>query len=191
MKLCDEERFVLFLDIDGVLQPTNQWKYGNRFKLSREELNQFPQMIAEKTGIEHLSKLYKWDVAAVYLDWSDKAVTNLKDILNNGIDEVEIVLSSSWRESKSLEDMKALFAIHGLDGFLKDMCPTEDFCSKRRGIELYLELHPMLHNYIVVDDENLLQAFPGHAVYCRKDWLDDEVAEQIKSMFHSMRERNK
>lgn len=182
---ADENRKVLFLDIDGVMQPTDQRFYGNRFKLSREEMKRFPETIAKKTGIEHLKELDKYDVAAVYLDWHKKAVENLKSILEGCTPNVEIVLSSNWRETKSLQDMKALFAIHGLDGYLVDACPTDILCTKAQGIEMYLEEHPLLRNYVIVDDENLLSKFPFHAVYCGEDWLDNDVTNKIRRVFET------
>ena len=181
----DENRKVLFLDIDGVMQPTNQRFYGNRFKLPPEERERFPKMIAEKTGIEHLKVLNKNDVAAVYLDWHETAVKNLKSILEGCTPNVEIVLSSSWRETRSMQDLKALFAIHGLDGYLVDACPTDLFCTKAQGIEMYLEEHPLLRNYVIVDDENLLGKFPFHAVHCAKDWLDYDVTNKIRRVFET------
>ena len=182
---ADENRKVLFLDIDGVMQPTDQRFYGNRFKLPPEERERFPEMIAKKTGIEHLKVLDKYDVAAVYLDWHEAAVKNLKSILEGCTPNVEIVLSSNWRETKSLQDLKALFAIHGLDGYLVDACPTDLFCTKAQGIEMYLEEHPLLRNYVIVDDENLLGKFPFHAVYCGEDWLDYDVTNKIRRVFET------
>ena len=182
---ADENRKVLFLDIDGVMQPTDQRFYCNRFKLSPEEREQFPETIAKKTGIEHLKELDKYDVAAVYLDWHEKAIENLKSILEGRVPNVEIVLSSNWRETKSLQDMKALFAIHGLDGYLVDACPTDVLCTKAKGIEMYLEEHPLLKNYVIVDDENLLGKFPFHAVYCGNDWLDNDVTNKIRRVFET------
>ena len=126
----DENRKVLFLDIDGVMQPTDQRFYGNRFKLSPEERERFPEMIAKKTGIEHLKELDKYDVAAVYLVWQLKAIENLKSIM--------------------------------------DACPTDILCTKAKGIEMYLEEHPLLKSYVIVDDENLLGKFPFHAVQMLK-----------------------
>lgn len=54
-------------------------------------------------------------------------------------------------------------------------------------MKMDLEALPLLRNYVVVDDENLLQAFSGHAVYCRHDWLDDEFTGQTKDLFSAMR----
>ena len=179
----DKDRKVLFLDIDGILQPTDHSTHGGRFKLSLEERTVFSAKIADEAGIDHLRNLDPMDVAAVYLDWEKKAVENLKKILNCSKGPIEIVLSSGWRETRSFEDMKALFAIHGLDEYLTDMCPNDNFCSKERAVKLYLEQHPDLINYVVLDDENLLAYLPGHTVCCNSNWLDDRVMRQVKRIF--------
>lgn len=179
----DAQRSVLFLDIDGVLQP-DQSIHRYRFHIQKEDKgNLYPNAIADQTGIEHLRDLKWYDVAAVSLDWEEDAVSNLREILLGCGKKIEIVLSSSWRETKSLEDMKALFAVHNLDFFLTDMCPLDNFCSKRRAIELYLKEHPDLKDYVIVDDENLLADFPGHFVYCTDAFLTSRIRDQVLRIF--------
>ena len=53
--------------------------------------------------------LDKYDVGAVYYDWDKTAVSNLHKLLSWC--DAEIVLSSDWRQTKTLEDMKCLMKI--------------------------------------------------------------------------------
>ena len=109
----DEKRKVIFLDIDGVLQPaTSQERFQHDMDALKAEL-------AVKYDDEHFLELDKYDVAAVYYDWDENAVRLLHDILRH-CDE-EIVLSSDWRQTKNLEDMRTLMKIHNLDQYLTDM----------------------------------------------------------------------
>lgn len=182
----DSERRVVFLDIDGVMQPDQAIHgYNNRFKIPRDEMGpQYSKKIAREKEIDDLASLNCWDVAAVNLDWSDEAVTNLKQILDCIPEKIEIVLSSDWRISKSLEDMKALFALHGLDAYLTDMCPGDYSCSKSEGIRMYLEAHPDLHNYIIFDDDPyIFRDFPCHTIYCDESWLYNGLRDKAIRIF--------
>jgi hypothetical protein len=117
----DNPKKVIFLDIDGVLQPFTQY----RFEHIKEIPSLCQKLEAECHGKYPYSKwlgvpgLSLYDIAAVYFDWSHEAVILLKDVLTQT--GARIVLSSSWRECRTHLAMEALFAIHGLDGYLDDV----------------------------------------------------------------------
>lgn len=153
----DNRRHVVFLDIDGVLQPCSSQK---RFD---HDLIQTRADIAEKMGDSRYLELDKYDVAAVYYDWHGKAVENLRSLLESC--DAEIVISSDWKRTKSIEQMKLLFRIHGLDGYITDMVSYTDHTFKPEEIGGYLEQHPGLGSYVVLDDLNMEKNFRGHTVY--------------------------
>lgn len=130
---------VIFLDIDGVLQPkTNK----NRF----EHINEMDEII-EKLNISHpIEKDWKiftydydgiYDIAAVMFDWDKKAIKLLYDILEST--GAKIVLSSNWKEKGDIK-MKALFSLHGLDNYFYDstFC-IEDVCRYGDNDTTYLQ----------------------------------------------------
>ena len=165
-KKRDSDRRVVFLDIDGVLQPTDR---EDRFN---HDLDETCRMLVEKFGDQGYLMLDKYDVGAVYYDWSDVAVRNLKRLLDSC--EAEIVLSSNWKDYRTMEDMRRLFHIHGLDKYITDMTPIRRLVPKREEIMEYLEEHPKLQYYVVNDDEDMRQYFEGRMVYTRKPgYLDD------------------
>lgn len=165
-KKRDSDRRVVFLDIDGVLQPTDR---EDRFN---HDLDETCRMLVEKFGDQGYLMLDKYDVGAVYYDWSDVAVRNLKRLLDSC--EAEIVLSSNWKDYRTMEDMRRLFHIHGLDKYITDMTPIRRLVPKREEIMEYLEEHPKLQYYVVIDDEDMRQYFEGRMVYTRKPgYLDD------------------
>ena len=106
----EEERTVIFLDIDGVLQPCLSQK---RFD---HDLSETREMVARETGNSKYLQLDKYDVGAVYYDWSEKAVYNLKKLITNC--DAEIVISSDWKRTRTLEELKLLFRLHGLDEYI-------------------------------------------------------------------------
>lgn len=150
-------RRVIFLDIDGVLQPTcNQYRFKHDMVALQKEL-------ASEYDDSGYLELDKYDVAAVYYDWDKRAVDELKKLLDDT--GADIVLSSDWRQTKDLKAMKRLFRIHGLDGYLKELVPsTAQFSDKPDDIPAYLKEHPELYYYCVIDDRYMAMNFPGRFV---------------------------
>lgn len=111
---------VLFLDIDGVLQPC-----GRQERFAHKD--EIPAICAElnkkiKTDFNYESYItnsyaHLCDVGAVYFDWDKPSVERLRHILDTT--GARIILSSDWREG-GMKRMKGLMAIHGLDGYLDD-----------------------------------------------------------------------
>lgn len=156
---CEKsKRRVLFLDIDGVLQPA-----GNQYRFDHD-MDALKNKLADLYGEPGYLDLDKYDVAAVYYDWDKASVNELKQLLDET--GAEIVLSSDWRFSKNLDQMKLLFKIHGLDGYLKELVPrTEELSDKPDDISAYLSNHPDLFYYCVIDDCFMGRSFPGRFVY--------------------------
>ena len=150
-------RKVIFLDIDGVLQPG--W-LQNRFKHDLEVLK---KELSCKYGAEY-QKLDIFDLGAVYYDWSKNAVNFLRKLCDGT--GAKIVISSSWRRSRTLPDLKKLFHIHGLDQYIVDTTP--DLGAEGRGaeIEFYLCEHPEIECFVILDDED---------VSCNRDKLKDSM----------------
>ncbi len=157
----DEERNVVFLDIDGVLQPGVS---QNRFDY---DLIQTRADIAEKMKDNAYLELDKYDVGAVYYDWHEQAVKNLRRLLEYY--DAEIVISSDWKRSKSLDQLKLLFRLHQLDEFITDMTPYTMHSFKPEEIKEYLAAHPNLKSYVVIDDLDMEKHFRGHTVYTGRE----------------------
>lgn len=117
MKVHDR---IVFLDIDGVLQPGTQ----KRFDHPRDVPDLTRELEARCGGKYpysrwcNTSEMDDMDLAAVFYDWDPDAVERLRYALD--VLDARIVLSSNWREFHGFKSMSALFAIHGLDGYLCD-----------------------------------------------------------------------
>ena len=174
-KKMDRDRRVVFLDIDGVIQPTSSEERFNH------DLNETCRMLAERFGDQGFLRLDKYDVGAVYYDWPDEAVRNLKRLLDNC--GAELVLSTNWKDYRPMDDMRRLFHIHDLDRYITDMTPIRRLSPKRTEIAEYLEEHSKLRHYVVIDDEDMRKYFMDRMVCTRKPgYLDDDclaVAERV------------
>lgn len=149
---------VVFLDIDGVLQPGNA---QDRFQHDMEGLkNQLTREV--DPGYDTLAR---YDIAAVYYDWEPSAVENLRTLCESL--GASIVISSAWRESKTLEQLRLLFRIHRLDSFVA-ACTAE---LGRRDCEIdhFLAQHPEVQRFVILDDgywNYFRRRFPDEFTYC-------------------------
>ena len=122
---------VVFLDIDGVLQPSTQKRFNYRedipdlcVELERRCGGRYPY--AKWRGTRELDDM---DIAAVYYDWNRDAVERLRYALE--VTGSGIVLSTNWRETRGCLGMSALLAIHGLDRYLCGFTETSDLLERR------------------------------------------------------------
>lgn len=118
---------ILFLDIDGVIQPRTQ----KRFAYS-SEIPALCKELERRTGgrypyskwVEGDFPVCDMDIAAVYYDWDPAAVDRLKYVLD--VAGAKIVISSNWREGSAARIIEGYLAIHGLDGYLLDGTYSSD-----------------------------------------------------------------
>ncbi|MDM8522821.1 HAD domain-containing protein [Desulfococcaceae bacterium HSG8] len=174
---------IIFLDIDGVLQPTSSQK---RFK---HDMDKLKKQLAEEED-ERYKDMDKYDIAAVFYDWDPDAVKNLKSLCENA--QAEIVISSDWRSYNTLERLKLLFRIHELDRYI--IATTDQISGHMRDYEIedYLLNHPDTGNFVILDDayyDYFNRRFPDQFVFCRRIF-DDECYQKALSVLQQPPEEN-
>lgn len=124
---------------------------------------------------------WKWhDVAAVYYDWDHKAVKLLKDCLDET--NAKIVISSGWREYNNEDKLKALFKIHGMDGYIVDTLPKG---LKEIVIKNYLDSNAeLVESYVVLDDADMSIAFVPQMVRTYDKLTEENTKEIMDALSH-------
>lgn len=79
---------IVFLDIDGVLQPYDS---DNRFYEINAKTKKLVMELSEKYNIDY-SQYSIYDILATYYDWNDDAISRLKHILS--ITSSKIIITS-------------------------------------------------------------------------------------------------
>lgn len=173
---------IVFLDIDGVLQPfTNLKRFDYNLQAVKKE-------VAKKLNDNSYLDDDGYNIAAVYLDWHQEAISNLKKLLDES--KAKIVITSNWRYL-GFDFLKRLFKIHGLDKYLLEMTMDyqqfdEKIVAKYKEIEKYgifirnrvLEINEYLNShevnqFVIIDDIDLSNFFPDHFVRTFVDQKDD------------------
>ena len=173
---------IAFLDIDGVLQPfTNLKRFDCNLQAVKKE-------VAKKLNDNSYLDDDGYNIAAVYLDWHQEAISNLKKLLDES--KAKIVITSNWRYL-GFDYLKRLFKIHGLDKYLLEMTMDyqqfdEKIVAKYKEIEKYgifirnrvLEINEYINShevsqFVIIDDIDLSNFFPDHFVRTFVDQKDD------------------
>lgn len=143
---------IIFLDIDGVIQP-----YSNQFRFDHD-MNETINYLCEKYNTDIYRDMDIYDVCAAYYDWDEIAIGILKKIVQDY--SCRIVIHSGWKESNSLEQLRALFKFYDMEDFILDVCASGD---KTRVIKEYLNANKdKIYNYVILEDLNLTPSFGWH-----------------------------
>ena len=78
---------------------------------------------------------------------------------------------------RGLEEMRRLFSLWRLDSSSVGLIDNEEWVFKDVAIQRYLDAHPAVENYVILDDISMRKAFPGHDVVT-PDILDEESYRQ-------------
>ena len=167
----DDAVRVVFLDIDGVLQPTTSQK---RFDHDLEALR---ESLARRYGPEYL-EVNEYDLGAVVHDWHAGAVARLRALCEDH--DARIVVSSDWRLRRSVAQLQALFRLHDLHHLIVDRTSDAGGAPHYRAGEVkqYLDTHPEVERFVIIDDSYRTEfdaLFPDHFVHTMS-YIDESAA---------------
>ena len=170
---------IVFLDIDGVLQP---YDAGCRFMHPDKSII---KRLSDKYNTNY-SKYNEYDVFAVYYDWDIQAVSRLRYILDST--DSKIIVSSDWRSKKFPNLMKDLLKIQGLDNYYycdNAILPREQlydtlYTVRSREINNSLQKYN-IDNFVVLDDwKEMEEFFPNNSVITHNIISLDNMKRCIK-----------
>ncbi len=117
---------IIFLDIDGVLNS----KYTDRYA----------RTVLKKEKGYHVS-------------FDGTCMMALNDIIEGHEEEVRFVLSSTWRNDHTQEEMEKLLYQHGFKGkFHEDWATKHLWTSRGKEVQEWLSRHSEVENWICLDD---------------------------------------
>lgn len=155
---------VVFLDIDGVLFPCR----GRKFESCN--LDKVKEQLCKRDYLL-FHDMNEYDLAMVYTGWKQEAITRLKTLLDKC--DAKVIVSSSWKFTRSVKALKQLFGIYGLEDYIIDKTTDDYGFLKTPAIQGYLKDHPKITSYVVLDDIDMRKDFPYHMVVC-PDIFDDK-----------------
>ncbi len=170
---------IVFLDIDGVLQP---YDTDSQF------------ISVDNSLVKLLSKRYNTDysiydlstLASVYYDWDEQAVSRLKYVLNQA--NAKIIVSSDWRNPEQPYKMLDLLKIHGLEYFwFEDLVllgkgKDRDNLAEIRAKEIKYALNKhRINNFVVLDDmKKMKEYYPNNSVITYNTMSINDMNECIR-----------
>lgn len=170
---------IIFLDIDGVLQPGGA---QDRFKYNLKELR---AQLAQERDPDYAT-IDEYDIGAVKYDWHLESVERLRRLCD--YTGARIIISSTWRESKNMHKLELLFNLHNLDKYLVGATPVLTTGGRDLEIAQVLVDHLEIRHYIVIDDGHadvLRRRFPFEFVHTR-DYIEPKHYEQAVSILEGL-----
>jgi hypothetical protein len=117
-----------------------------------------------------------------YLEFDPICVESLKKILKET--NAKIVISSTWRIKRSLEELKRIFSIYDISNYIIGVTPN---LWKERGHEIqeYIDIHKnIIKKFVIIDDDSDMEHLMPYLVKINYlNGLTNEEAERVINYF--------
>ncbi len=181
--------YYIFLDIDGVLLSYRDKDIGSKTP-SKEALAYADRHHEYLCKDRNCYSNNYWSIVLVSY-FSEAAINNLNELIRK-IEEIAkplIVLSSSWREGRSIQELREIyFANHSFSKYLVDKtCKSRWDKSRADEIQEWLRDHPDASHFVILDDHNdgLSKHFGAHFIHVKGDTLTEEDVAKAFAVFES------
>ncbi len=146
---------IIFLDFDGVLNSLQSFKYWDKKRNQQDWEKDLRD--AQVSLLEYMAD-----------EFCPICVNNVEELIIR-TPGVKIVVSSSWRVGRTIEDLKQILKFSPTIGdAIIDV--TESLHSKRGNeIQKWLDEHPEVTDYVILDDDS--------------DMLDSQQKNFVKTAF--------
>ncbi len=137
---------ILFLDIDGVLNPHICPQYELDYELNKK--------LSEKFNNPAIKKLNIYFVNQIYYGFNKKSCELIQKLVNEF--DAKIVLTSSWRLYYTKEEIESMFEIAGIHNAFIDF--TAQGNPRNSVIREYIYAHN-IKRFLVIDDFDMHNNF--------------------------------
>jgi len=146
----DKRVVVIFQDLDGVCNSKTSFR------------------LEQRKGTENISDTL-----------SEINCSNFQSILD-AVPDAKIVISSSWRILHSFDYLKTKLTEYRIDaGKVIGVTPCVSSGDRAREITLWLEEHPEVTHYVILDDDSDILSHGEHAVLTT--WEDGLLSTHVKA----------
>lgn len=111
------------------------------------------------------------------LEFDPVCVQLLKEIIDRT--NAQIVVSSSWREGRTLNQIQSIFALNGIHEVV-GMIPVLEGKNREQEIQEYMSSVGTVECFVIIDDEEEMIQLKGHLITTDfRIGITEEVVEEV------------
>ncbi len=161
---------ILFLDIDGVINPHNYKKYPKENKYQ-------PIFLSFIKRNKNIRNLPTFTVDQVYHFFDRQACLLIRKLVKEF--DCKIVISSSWRCIFDSTQLKAILDLQNLGFAFFDVTPI--LSNRPQEIKDFIQKEK-IDKYLVIDDFNMQLNFPSHFILTKECFNEKNYQEARKAL---------